>query len=191
MLQGWEDPKQSQVSRYTQSLNEIMSAKAAIGDLRSEDLASGAPAEERVATRRLSRRCERAINTSRKTDSATGTTAPAGRRRAFHGEVRHAAYTGTGTSGGSSIPGVLGGCHQLGRLHFQNQDCRYPGRLGSLPTGNHQARTGVRRRGIGTATKRRASSTKLEADPFPRACFWTSTFDSSHSNLRSRKKKFI
>ena len=51
-LQSWEDPKQSQVSRYTQSLNEIMSAKAAIGDLRSEDLASGAPAEERVATKK-------------------------------------------------------------------------------------------------------------------------------------------
>jgi hypothetical protein len=29
-LQSWEDPKQSQVSRYTQSLNEIMSAEAAI-----------------------------------------------------------------------------------------------------------------------------------------------------------------
>ena len=51
-LQSWEDPKQSQVSRYTQSFNEIMSAKAAIGDLRSEDLASGAPAEERVATKK-------------------------------------------------------------------------------------------------------------------------------------------
>jgi len=39
--------------------------------------------------------------------------------------------------------------------------------------------------------QKRASSTKLEADPFPRAYFWTSIFDSSHSNLRSRKKKFI
>ena len=78
-----------------------MSAKAAIGDLRSEGL-------------------------------ATGTTAPAGRRRAFHGEVRHAAYTGTGTSGGSSIPGVLRRCHQLGRFHLQKQDCRYRG--GSAPS---------------------------------------------------------
>lgn len=48
-LHSWEDPKRTQVSRYTQSLNEIMSAKAAVSDRRSEDLASGAPPSERVA----------------------------------------------------------------------------------------------------------------------------------------------
>ena len=51
-LQSWEDPKRSQVSRYTQSLNEVMSTKAAIGDRRSEDLASGATPAERLVTKR-------------------------------------------------------------------------------------------------------------------------------------------
>jgi hypothetical protein len=51
-LQSWEDPKRKQIAEYTQSLNDIMSGKASIGDRRSEDLASDSPPAERVATQK-------------------------------------------------------------------------------------------------------------------------------------------
>jgi len=52
-LKSWEDPERTRIAEYTRSLNDIMSGKASIGDLRSVDLASDAPPSERVATKRV------------------------------------------------------------------------------------------------------------------------------------------
>ena len=51
-LKSWEDPERTQIAEYIRGLNEIMSAKASIGDRRSMDLASGATPAERVVTKR-------------------------------------------------------------------------------------------------------------------------------------------
>jgi len=51
-LKSWEDPERTRIAEYIRGLNEIMSAKASIGDRRSMDLASGATPAERVVTKR-------------------------------------------------------------------------------------------------------------------------------------------
>ena len=51
-LKSWEDSERTRIAEYIRGLNEIMSAKASIGDRRSMDLASGATPAERVVTKR-------------------------------------------------------------------------------------------------------------------------------------------